>query len=164
GAVLVGITFGPTGILEHLFVDRWIGPQWPAHLQPTGEHHLNWLLMLLSSAIALGGIGLAYAAYVRTPTLAESLCRAVGGLYAWSRNRFYLDELFEALFVRPVEALARLLRLLDLYLVDGIIELLAQIPALAGYLMRPFQNGLVQFYALLMALGVGGFLVATILR
>jgi len=42
--------------------------------------------------------------------------------------------------------------------------LIAQVPAFAGWLARPFQNGLVQFYALLMALGVGGFVLATMLR
>jgi NADH-quinone oxidoreductase subunit L len=75
-----------------------------------------------------------------------------------------LDELFDALFVQPVNSLARLARVLDQYLVDGLVDLIGQIPAFIGYLVRPFQNGLVQFYALLMALGVSGFLLATMLR
>ena len=66
--------------------------------------------------------------------------------------------------MRPFEGLARFARVLDQYIVDGLVDLLAQIPAFVGYLIRPFQNGLVQFYALLMALGVAGFLLATLLR
>jgi NADH-quinone oxidoreductase subunit L len=165
GAVVVGITLGPTGIFSRFIEEHWANSQLAARLLPADSgHHLNWTLMLLSSAIALGGIGLAYVLYVRIPGLTESLARSLSGLYGWSRNKFYLDELFEALFVRPLEALARLIRMLDQYLVDGLVDLVGQIPALAGYLVRPFQNGLIQFYALLMALGVGGFLLATMMR
>lgn len=120
--------------------------------------------MLLSSAIALGGIGLAYVVYVKTPALAGTFARSMGGLYGWARNKFYLDELFEAIFVRPLTGLAQMIRIIDQYIVDGLVDLIAQMPALFGYFVRPFQNGLVQFYALLMALGVSGFLLATMLR
>ncbi len=164
GAVGVGILFGPTGLLEHFLESNWMERQFAAGLLPEGEHHVNWLLMMLSSAIALGGIGLAYAVYVKTPALAERMTRALGALYGWSRNRFYLDELFEAFFVRPLTNAAALARVLDQYVVDGLVDLLAEIPGFFGYLVRPFQNGLVQFYALLMALGVAGFLLATMLR
>jgi NADH-quinone oxidoreductase subunit L len=60
--------------------------------------------------------------------------------------------------------LAWLLRVLDQYLLDGLVDLVAQVPAFVGYLFRPIQNGLVQFYALLMALGLGGFLLSVLLR
>ena len=39
-----------------------------------------------------------------------------------------------------------------------------QVPRFAGFLFRPIQNGLVQFYALLMALGAAGFLLSVLLR
>jgi NADH-quinone oxidoreductase subunit L len=86
------------------------------------------------------------------------------GLFELSRNKFYIDELYTALFVRPMEGLAWLVRVLDEYLVDGLVDLIAQVPAFVGYLLRPIQNGLVQFYALLMALGLGGFLLSVLLR
>jgi NADH-quinone oxidoreductase subunit L len=165
GAVLVGIALGPTGVFGHFLEGHWMTRQFTEGLRPPeGSHHLNWALMLSSSLIALGGIGLAYIVYVQTPALADKLASALHGIYGWSRNQFYLDELFEALFVRPVNSLARLARVLDQYLVDGLVDLIGQVPAFIGFLVRPFQNGLVQFYALLMALGVGGFLLATMLR
>src|ERR1019366_10051585 len=56
GAVGVGIVLGPLHLFSN-FLDRtWIMPQF-AHL--AAEHHANWLLMLISSVIALAGIGVA---------------------------------------------------------------------------------------------------------
>jgi proton-translocating NADH-quinone oxidoreductase chain L len=165
GALLVGIVLGPThlfgGFLEH----HWTAQQFSAQLSPeAATSHLNIPLMLLSALIALAGIGLAYVMYVQKPSLADVARRSLRAGYDWSRNKFYLDELFEALFVRPVERLARLSRILDQHLVDALVDLVGQTPAFLGYLARPFQNGLVQFYALLMALGVAGFVLATMLR
>ena len=48
--------------------------------------------------------------------------------------------------------------------VDGLVDLVGQVPYMAGQLFRPLQNGLVQFYALLMILGVAGFVLAVLLR
>ena len=163
GAVLAGIALGPTG---RFLEEHWMKRQFASQLLPQGDghHQLNWLLMSISGAIALGGIALAYVLYVKTPALTDDFAKSLSGLYGWSRNKFYLDELFAAIFVRPLEGLARLIRILDQYLVDGLVDLIGQIPAFIGYLVRPFQNGLVQSYALLMALFVGGLLLATMLR
>jgi NADH-quinone oxidoreductase subunit L len=59
---------------------------------------------------------------------------------------------------------AHVCRIVDTYLLDGLVDLFGQVPAFLGYLVRPLQNGLVQFYALLMALGVAGFLLSVLLR
>jgi NADH-quinone oxidoreductase subunit L len=165
GAVLVGIVLGPFGLFGGFLEHHWMQRQFPDRLLPLeAHHHFNIPLMLISSAIALGGIALAYAVYVKTPALADRLARSMSGLYGWARNKFYLDELFEAIFVRPLTSLAQMIRVIDQYVVDGLVDLVGQMPGLFGYLVRPFQNGLVQFYALLMALGMSGFLLATMLR
>ena len=80
--------------------------------------------------------------------------------YEFSRNKFYLDELYEALIVGPFTAGAYLLRIFDQYLLDGLVDLVGQLPRLLGVLFRPVQNGLVQFYALATVLGVVVFLIA----
>jgi NADH-quinone oxidoreductase subunit L len=72
-----------------------------------------------------------------------------------SRNKFYLDEIYESLFVWPLRSLAALSRFLDLGLIDGMfVRSIGNLPAIAGRLPRPIQNGLVQFYALAMTLGL----------
>jgi NADH-quinone oxidoreductase subunit L len=72
-----------------------------------------------------------------------------------SRNKFYLDEIYQALLVWPLRGLATLSRFLDWGFIDGlVVGGIGKLPALAGKLPRPIQNGLVQFYALAMTLGL----------
>jgi NADH-quinone oxidoreductase subunit L len=165
GAVLVGVILGPTGIFEGLLEHHWMHTTFPHEIQAEpATSHFSFAVMTLSSAFALAGIGLAYWMYVREPGLSEQLARWAAAAYELSRNKFYLDELYEALIVGPVTAAAHVIRILDQYLVDGLVDLVGQLPASIGYLLRPAQNGLVQFYALLMMLGVAGFVVAVLLR
>jgi NADH-quinone oxidoreductase subunit L len=166
GAVFAGIVLGPTHLFERFLENHWMEPAFPHAIQaPEGmDSPFNWGVMLLSSAFALIGIGVAWWMYVRVPALPAQLARALATAYELSRNKFYLDELYEAFIVGPMTALAHVLRIFDQYILDGIVDLIGQLPAYIGFLLRPAQNGLVQFYALLMALGVAGFVVAVLLR
>lgn len=164
GALGVGIALGPTGLFAHFLEGHWATRSIGNLLPETPEHHHNWLLMIGSSLVALAGIGVAYLMYVKQPELPGKLAAGAVRFYELSRNRFYLDELYDVLIVKPLSGLAYLLRVLDQYIVDGLVDLIANIPVGIGYLFRPIQNGLVQFYALLMALGLGGFLLSILLR
>ena len=81
-----------------------------------------------------------------------------------SLNKFYFDEIYGLLIVKPLTIFAHVCRIVDAYLLDGLVDLIGQLPAFCGFLVRPMQNGLVQFYALLMALGLAGFLMSVLLR
>jgi NADH-quinone oxidoreductase subunit L len=161
GAVGVGIVLGPLHLFAGYLDANWIALSFP-HL--SAPHSANWLLMLLSSVIALAGIGLAYWMYVVQPGVVEQMAEKLATLYELSRGKFFFDELYELLIVKPMTIFAHLCRVVDLYLLDGLVDLIAQIPAFVGFLVRPMQNGLVQFYALLMALGLAGFLLSALLR
>ncbi|MFO0969192.1 MAG: NADH-quinone oxidoreductase subunit L [Gemmataceae bacterium] len=175
GALGVGLAFGPTGLFSHFLEEHWmraeevkgfLGPNRVTSIiaAKPEPHHFHVLLMVVSGVIALGGIALAYLFYVKRPEAPAMIKRSATGLYDLSRNRFYLDEIFAALIVKPAAAFAQVMRVIDFYIVDGLVDLAGQVPAFVGYLVRPIQNGLVQFYALLMALGVAGFLLAILLR
>ena len=106
--------------------------------------------------IALAGIGLAWLFYVARPDLAEATANSSKslGLYALSHGKFFIDEIYQILIVRPLELLAAILAAVDHYLIDGIVNAVGAVPRLVGAAFRPLQGGLVQFYALVMALGV----------
>jgi proton-translocating NADH-quinone oxidoreductase chain L len=163
GAVGVGLVVGPTHVFGDFLYEQWI-KMLGAALAAQAEHHLNLPLMVGSSAFALGGIALAWWMYVRQPGLADKVEEAVPGAYDLSRNKFYLDELYYAFFVAPLTVFSVICRVLDQYVVDGLVDLFGQVPRLLGALFRPVQNGLVQFYALYMVLGLTVFLVALLLR
>ena len=100
--------------------------------------------------------------YVLRPELPGKLAAGMPGLYQLSFNKFYIDELYDLVIVRPAEALAGLARRFDHSGVDGVVDLVGTAPKHLGGLFRPVQNGLVQFYALAMVLGLTVFLLALV--
>jgi NADH-quinone oxidoreductase subunit L len=122
------------------------------------------LVMSVSIATGLLGIGLAYFMYRVQPAAPAQLAARFPALYQLSLNKFHFDELYYFFIVRPIFVLAEISRVGDLYLVDKLVDIVGGAPQGLGRLFRPIQNGLVQFYALAMALGVTGFLLALMWR
>jgi NADH-quinone oxidoreductase subunit L len=122
----------------------------------TFEEHLNWGMMLASTAVALAGVGLAYYVYRARPASSEKAARSAGGLYYLSLNKVYVDEVYKLVLVQPLNLLAGICRLVEAVVYD-LVRLIASIPRFLADLLRPLQNGLVQFYALSMAMGVAAF-------
>jgi NADH-quinone oxidoreductase subunit L len=152
GAVGAGLVFGPTG---------WFGEflgQTPG--LGAAEEHLNVMVATISGLAAIAGIVGAYAMYVRTPSLADRLVRGAQGLYQASLNKLYFDEIYDLFVIKPLTGAAVLCRVFDQYILDGLVDLIGQLPRLLGRLFQPIQNGLVQFYALAMVLGMTVFLIA----
>ena len=126
----------------------------------TVEEGANWLVMGLSIAIAVGGALVAWVMYVQQPALPGKLAARWQGLYQLSLNKFYVDELYDAFIVKPFLGVADFCRIVDAGVVDGMVDVVGEMPRLAGSLFRPVQNGLLQFYALAMMLGLTVFLIA----
>ena len=153
GALLVGIAVEPFNHAFSHFLSRT-----PALQQAGGmaglkevEHGFNWGIAGLSTLLAVAGVGLAYMFHVR------GSAAALEPIYRASRTKLFVDEIYAAVFVKPAEGLAFLARVFD-QLLDSFARLLASLPRFLGSWVRPIQNGLVQFYALSMALGLGVFL------
>jgi NADH-quinone oxidoreductase subunit L len=121
-----------------------------------------YLLMGVSAVVAAAGIGLAWWMYVRQPGAAAEVAQTIRPAYMLSSNKFFVDELYSYFLVKPVMGFARFLRILDLQVLDGIVDLIGNVPRLIGVLFWPIQNGLVQYYALLMLLGLTVFLLAIV--
>lgn len=154
-AVGVGLAVGPTGMFGD-YLARTFG------LTYGEEHAIAWMPMLLGTAAALLGIAGAWLAYVATPDLPDRAASLWRTAYSWSLNKFYWDEIFTSLVVRPLQGLAWLCRVLDDYLVDFLVDAAGRIPVLLGSLLRPLQNGYVQSYALVMMMGLAALLLAVL--
>jgi proton-translocating NADH-quinone oxidoreductase chain L len=120
----------------------------------------NPLLWLGSIAFAAAGIGGAWWVYVRQPGLAAKVSTEAGRAYQWSLDKFYVDELYDLVVVRPLAGFAEFCRIFDLYVVDSLVDLVGQVPRLLGAWFRYTQSGLVQFYAMAMLSGLVIFLAA----
>ncbi len=158
GAVGVGMVVEP---FNHGFSRLLAGTPGLRHLT---SHEMNPAIMLGSTLFALAGMGVATWMYWWRPGLADQLARVFPGFYQLSLNKFYLDEIFAYFFVQPLLGFAEFARLIDLYVVDGLVDLIGQVPRFVGQVFRPIQNGLTQFYGLAMALGMTVFLVALVWR
>ncbi len=123
---------------------------------PAEEHLPNWSLMGVSIAVVLVGIGSAWLLYVGRRALVEQLTRALDAvrLYRLSHGKIFFDEIYGFLVVGPLEGLAWLSYWVDRYLIDSLVNLCGLLPKLIGAALRPLQNGMVQFYALAMVLGL----------
>lgn len=127
-----------------------------------GKHEYNLLLMGISSLVAVLGIAVAYLFYVVSPAIPRVLAKSLGILYRMSLHKFYFDEIYNALIVVPLEGLASLAGGADRNGVDATVNAVGFAPKLLGQAFRPMQNGLVQFYALAMVLGLTVFLLALV--
>jgi NADH-quinone oxidoreductase subunit L len=127
----------------------------PEH-PPGAEHAGHGLVVGVSVAVVLAGIGLAWLLYVGRRALVEQLTRTMDavGLYRLSHGKFFFDEIYGLLIVKPLEGLAWLSYWVDRYIIDSLVNCVGLLPKLLGALLRPLQNGMVQFYALAMVLGL----------
>ncbi|MEK6584917.1 MAG: NADH-quinone oxidoreductase subunit L, partial [Nitrospirota bacterium] len=114
-------------------------------------------LMIMAAATAMGLIGMAaaYYVYVLNPDLPERLARQWGSLYRGSLNKWYVDEAYDCLFVRPTLAAAsKLWKHVDVHVIDGTVNGIARAITWGGWLLRLVQSGQTQHYALAMAVGI----------
>ena len=142
-------------------------------------------LMLLSVGVALAGFLVAYFWYVKNPEAPERVAGKAGPLYQLVLNKFYIDELYDALFVNRAKNLGNglaafdlaivdggvngvgwsarmsgeLSRLWDTWVIDGLVNVAGFVVKGMSYPVRVIQTGLVQNYAWMITLGVLIFMV-----
>ncbi|HUY34446.1 MAG TPA: NADH-quinone oxidoreductase subunit L [Pirellulales bacterium] len=125
----------------------------PAHAAPH-DSSLHSEVETVSTIIALAGIGLAALLYLGDRRLVEGLTRRLKWFYQLSYGKFFIDPLYDLLFVGPLRLLSTMSYWFDRWIVDGLVNLGGRLPADVGSMMRALQNGLIQFYALGMVLGL----------
>ncbi|NWG18070.1 MAG: NADH-quinone oxidoreductase subunit L, partial [Chloroflexi bacterium] len=143
----------------------------------------NWIPVLTSFTVALGGLGLGYLVYWRKPLKAgqpDPLVAFLGPVHTVLKNKYYLDEVYAAVFIRPfrwfsevvvvgfldrnlidgfLHLVARvatwvgeLFKLLNTWLIDGVGDGIPELIAMFGAWFRRIQTGRVQQYLLLIAI------------
>jgi NADH-quinone oxidoreductase subunit L len=119
------------------------------------SHNAEVLLMILSTLVVAAGIYYAYRIYVKQPDSAETLAQKAGILYRLSYNKYFMDEIYDILVVRPFRALAMVAwKRLDIEVVDGFANGGGKAMIRLGSVIRKVQNGLIQHYASIILLGV----------
>jgi len=150
---------------------------------PAAAHHapIEYGLMGLSLGIAGFGIWLGWQMYVKRPELSEGMAVRFSGVHRLLARKYYMDEIYDALFVNRTKDLGTVLGAFDRgiinglavdgagwftratsvifmwwdhWIVDGTVRLTGALAKLLSTPVRMFQSGLVQWYALMILLGV----------
>ena len=121
------------------------------------EHAASTEILLtgVSFIVSLAGIGLAWLFYVRRPELPSQVAAQLGGLYQLVAHKYYVDEIYNFLLVRPllVGSSEVLWKGVDQIAIDGTVNLAARRTRRLGDTARRIQSGNIRSYAAWVALG-----------
>jgi NADH-quinone oxidoreductase subunit L len=158
-AALAGFLGIPHLIHGAHLLDAWLAPNFGWLHDTVFEYghdaKAEIVVMLVSSAIGITGLLLARRLYHRE--VSELPSAPIGAW--WHKvlsNKYYVDEIYDALFVRPLRSLARgLHKVVDVILVDGIlVRGPARVVGFVGDRFRTLQNGDVQAYVTVVVVGL----------
>ncbi len=143
------------------WLDGWLEPIYVA-AEHAGEveHHLSFGaevgLLSTSAVVALAGIALAYFFYVVRPSIPQNLARRARPVFSLLANKYYVDELYNAVFVKPAFLLANAFAVgCDKLLIDGVlVDGTAKAVGRVGQLLSHLQSGYLRHYALATFIGV----------
>ena len=159
GAVASGWVGIPALIGENLGIHNYIAEFMKpvlGHPEGHGTHGEEMMVMLVSVAVGFAGIGLAYFMYMMRPDLPGKLATQFSGAYKVLFNKYYVDELYSAIIVRPTIWIARniLIGVTDARIIEAIVNGVPS--AIGGFSrqLRKVQTGFLHHYALIMAAGV----------
>jgi NADH-quinone oxidoreductase subunit L len=124
------------------------------------DHATEYLLMGISVGAALLAIGIAYVTYVSRKVLPISDAENRSFLSKLSYHKFYIDEVYEALITRPLDAISSFLyKVVDKLGIDGLVNGAGTTAKEASKTLRLIQTGNVGFYIFMMVAGIVALLI-----
>ncbi len=139
---LFGAVFSPSGNPFHDFIAETL-------LHHPATIDFNLVPVLFAFAVALGGIALGWLMYWRQPLTAGqedpakvALDSISPALWTWMTNKFYLDELYQWVWVKPSNWISETLvsKVLDRTIIDGVLSFIARAAVFIGELFKRFNR------------------------
>lgn len=151
----LGGNYGLANFLEPVFADS-VSHTGAFHL----EHSTEYVLMAVSAIAALVMAFLAYRKYVAGGAVPPAEGAKLTGLTKWSYNKFYIDEIYAAMVVKPLDNLSVFFhRVMDRKIIDGIVNGIGRLSTDSGRVLRYVQTGNVGFYVFMMVIGAIALLI-----
>jgi NADH-quinone oxidoreductase subunit L len=177
GSVLAGYIGIPGALGGHNALGSWLAPSFAARSvttlsneqvaapgEPRGlgegggevEGGLELSLMVVSSIVALVGIGLAAFIWLKRRAIADRVAATFPGVYHLLLNKYYVDEIYDATIVQPIRIISQdaLWRGVDVHIIDGAVNGTASMVDGSSSLLRRWQSGSVRAYAGSLFVGV----------
>jgi NADH-quinone oxidoreductase subunit L len=160
-AILAGLSlaggFLNTPHFMHLGNSQWMA-HWFSWVIPMQEVHLGesteWMLMIVTTSMAVAVLIISYFIYTKKSSVPVPDAEQKG-LTRVIAHKFYVDEIYDFLFVRPLERLSRLFHYyVDMQGIDGIVNGVGSGVQKLGAGFRKLQNGNIEYYLIGMVAGV----------
>jgi NADH-quinone oxidoreductase subunit L len=138
----------------------------PVMAKPAAHHALGtteYMLMGIAVIGALVGIGIAYAKYIKQAAV-PAQDSEITGFAKVLYNKFYVDEFYTAIIVKPIYAIAAFFRDVTEVAISGFIFGLGKAANMLGTEGKTIQNGSIGFYLFAFALGVCSIIAYIFLR
>ena len=145
----------------YLAIPHFLEPMIPLPKVVESLEHYEHTLLYVSVAIAFSGVGLAIFMYGGPASRSEGVARASGPLYGLLSGKYFVDELYATVIVRPLAWVSEhvLLKVGDRLLLDGTLNGLAGLVQRSAGMLGRVQSGSLQLYALLVMIGMVGALL-----
>ncbi|MGY4538020.1 NADH-quinone oxidoreductase subunit L [Mucilaginibacter sp. UYNi724] len=168
-SAVAGMIGVPAVMGGHHELGAYLAPVFEASHKILGEHELShnteWILMGASVLIALLAMGYAYNKYVsgsHVPVSDEEERPALANL---SYHKFYIDELYDKVIRRPLDAISVFFyKVVELLGVDGFVNGLGKGTLETSKGLRLLQTGNVGFYIFMMVVGIIAILVYSLFK
>jgi NADH-quinone oxidoreductase subunit L len=143
-----------THVIEH-FLDPTFADSRFVDVNVGGRY--DALVLIVGAVASLVGIALAFHLYVRAPGTTLRLAERFRGLHQFLFRKWYFDELYDALFVRPARAFGSWAQnVFERNVIGGMVGGTTFAVRVGNSLVRITQTGLLRYYALLLLVGLGG--------
>jgi NADH-quinone oxidoreductase subunit L len=132
------------------------GVQLPAEEEAAADAGLEPILMVVSSVVALVGIGLAVFLFLKRPAAADRIAERFAGVHRVLENKYYVDEIYDAALVQPIHIVSEegLWKTFDVRVIDGAVNGVGDAVRGGSDVLRRLQTGSVRAYAASLFLGV----------
>ena len=153
---LFGAIFSPDGNPFFNFINASL-----LHPIPKPAFVDVWPAVITSFAVALGGIWLGWLVYIKEPLKAgqaDPLVDVLGPLWGLLENKYYIDELYQVVFIMPSKVIAKVTSdWIDRGIIDGFLHLVARVFVFLGDLTKVFNSWLIDGFGDAIPDGVGAF-------
>ena len=160
GAIFAGFIF------KELFFDTSFWGNSIFFLEPLSEEHPPIWFLLLTPILVCSSIPISYYLFVKNKDLPNSIVEINKPLYNFLVNKWYFDELYEILFIKPSKTIGLFLwkffdvKIIDGFGPDGVSSLIKKFSIKAN----KFQSGYIYQYAFIMLLGLSALLTFLIIK
>ncbi|MBY0469912.1 NADH-quinone oxidoreductase subunit L [bacterium] len=159
---LLSIFGGFMGVPHRSWIEHWLEPVIPghaaaaagAHGAPAVDASMEYILMGVSVAGAVLGIVFALGLY-KNLARAEKLKQTFAPIHKLLENKWYVDELYEMVFIKPIRMLCNFLwKKFDVAVIDRVVLSFGHLSSWTGQTVRMVQTGSLQVYAVVLVIGL----------